>query len=251
MNELLDKRYKNLESSVSFAFKRMEKIGILQQLGKYRATSAINIQRFTDVFEDSLDAQREKYIQKILNDIDHCSYEINRLESKIIENNMNTLDETAGVREENKKLKDMHQAMRDKVQKCEDKQNLVESRLLDDISSTEFAIKFSTDTYIRSKQLLNLTKISLIDLSTAISLNYIKNKDSFKPYIDSICAISPRVIKKEIHTRKSRLQKQIQRKENEIDKISIESAAMLKSVEEILNYCKKRNLAFKKEKNKE
>jgi hypothetical protein len=159
---LVQERYESLARSVRRALKQMQTDGLVLQLELHRTSSQFAPQRLTEVLHDSIDAGREKFIQKLLHEIDNASFERDKSDVRHQRLRSQVAAKQQQIANERRRLTQTHDALSAQIQDLQQKHAAMLSR-------REGAAALRNDQMQQSRKLVAKLRSTLTSLSADLS----------------------------------------------------------------------------------
>jgi hypothetical protein len=170
MELLIDERRENAEGAVKRALRQMQNDAIALQLGRHHISSQYAGHRLSEILRDEIDAEREKFIQNLLHEIDNCAFERDKLELKnrglrreISAHSVETFTET-------KQLEQIRELLSGRIRHLQQAHLKAMHRFEKAIAASEIRLANSRPLFRKTKPVMNSLSADLSDLRAEVSL---------------------------------------------------------------------------------
>lgn len=176
-DDILTERYHQLEKGIATFIRDIKKNGLAKKLQYYRASSSFDTSQYTDLLDDILNSQREKYILSLRQEIQHVQYLVSEYSLKLQKKKKKQMAENQPVRIKNEQLHNIYDKFNQRLVTLQNQQESSEKLYTNEINTLQYSYEFSQKCpSIQKDQLFPLcrkqTKAIQLDLSRQIKRSY-------------------------------------------------------------------------------
>ena len=234
--ELLSKRFSNLESSVKRALKQMQTDGLARQLEYHKTSSSFAPNRLLEVLSDNIEAGREKFIQQLLHEIDNCAFERDKIELKFQKLRTQIASNTKTANDQSKKLKQLGIKISTQISEIQQKQASRESRYEKAISFRNDEIQKSRILFKQSKQILDSLSSQISDLRMQVSSYSQTSSRTVKSTCNKIKIETKRILNDIFENQEEKMSDSLESKRSESESVKSQTIKIQNAYSSVISY---------------
>ena len=234
--ELYTKRFHNLELAVKRSLKQMQTDGLARQLEMHKTSSVFAAKRLLEVLSDNIEASREKFIQELLHEIDNAVFDRDKVELKVQKVQDQIISNSKAVKEENRKLKQLSQALSSQISQMQEKQAHRESRFETAISLRDSEIRKAQNLFTTTKSSLSSLNSDLSNLRLQVSTYSSNSQRMLRTSCNKIKIESKRYLTENNEDQEAKFEEALNAKSNQLNTLKKKNAVHQNAYNSIITY---------------
>jgi uncharacterized protein YqgV (UPF0045/DUF77 family) len=233
---LLRERYENVDASVRHALKQMQTDGLALQLEEHQTSSPFAAQRLTEVLRDHIDAGREKFIQRLLHEINDIDSELDksRIRHQKLQSHISYQDQM--IASETRRLTEHKQSISTQIHELQQEHTSTLARQEKSITLRTNQIRQTRSLLGKSRITLTTLSTDLSELRTELSLASVSGCRSLRSAMQRITDVSLQLIAQRRDSITRKATRVIAAKQIEIDQRKSKCATLRSSIESATQY---------------
>ena len=235
---ILDERYDHLNKSINLYIKKLKQKGLAKQLQYYRAFSSFDASQFIDLFDDIINDQREKYIFKINQEIEHVMFLISQSKMKLERKERKCFKSTKDVREKHLHVKSIYDTFNQRLGSLKRDQETSEQMYVDKIKLLQECVYNANRLYIYEKSILSHARKKIIDARDELSAEVSGYYDIINLYHQRVKTQLHKRIEHVVAKKVKSNYEEMYALQNELENLRLESQELSFALQNVFEYIK-------------